>query len=210
MTHSPQLRRRLRPARLAIGAAVLGCAIAPAAAQATPAQVVTCRGSLSKATPTSEDPFLTNYAFHCSADIESYSLVVTRTPGDGTTLDDFNTSPTVDTDVNDKPGPVSTTETADCTATFTPGDGINCFAQSPATPQVVSAYDWLAGDVDFTAPYCPSIAKGAKTVTPGADVQLIVTDSTGAEWGPFALGLNKRCPAVKPAKHKTKGKSRNR
>lgn len=211
MTDRTQPRRRAARTRATLGAAVVAaCALLPAAAQATPAQLVTCRGQLSKATPTSDDPFLTNYAFHCSGDIQSYSIVVTRTAADDGTLDDFNTTPTVDTDVNDAPGPVSTTETADCTATVTPGNGINCFATSSATPAVLSAYDWLEGDFDLTAPYCPSRAtKTAKNVTPGANVELVVTDSTGAEWGPFQLGLTKRCPAVKPvAKKKTKSKKK--
>ncbi len=205
-----QPRRRATRTRAALGVATIAAfALLPAAAQATPTQIVTCRGGLTKAKPTSEDPFLTNYAFHCSGDIQSYSLVVTRTPTDDGTLDDFNTAPTIDTDVSDGPGPVSQTETADCTATVTPGDGISCFAQGPTstTPAVISAYDWAEGNFDLTAPYCPYRAtKKAKTVTPGANVELVVTDSTGAEWGPFQLTLPKSCPAVKPLPKKKSNK----
>jgi hypothetical protein len=193
--------------RMALGAAALTGAVAllPAAAQATPTALVTCRGDLSKATPTAQDPHLLGYKFHCSGDIQSYSIVVNRGLDDFGTIDDFNTAPAV---YNDQLTQISPTETVDCSATTTPGNGINCFALGSATPQVVTAYNWIEGQIDTTDPFCGGLPKGAKataTPEPAADAQLIVTDDTGAEWGPFPLPISPGCPAAAPAK--TKGTS---
>jgi hypothetical protein len=194
--------------RMAVGAAALTSAVAlavavlPTAAQATPTGLVTCRGGLSKATPTAQDPNLLGYQFHCSADIESYSIIVNRGLNDFGTIDDFNVAPNV---YNDQLTEISPTETVDCQATTTPGNAINCFALGSTTPQVVTAYNWTEGQIDTTDPFCGGLPKGAKataTPEPAADAQLIVTDNTGAEWGPFPLPLTPGCKT--PAKAKTK------
>jgi hypothetical protein len=197
--------------RTALGAAALaGCSLLPAAAQATPSALVTCRGSLTKAKPTPDDANLTNYSFHCSGDIQSYTLVVNRTLGDDSTVDDFGTAPTV---YNNALTQVSPTQTVDCAATTTPGNGVNCFAVGSTTPPVISAYNWIQGNIDTTDPFCGGLPKGAKAGTtpePRAVVQLIVTDSTGAEWGPFPLNRSPACPKVKVVKPKPKAKAKHK
>jgi hypothetical protein len=205
--------RRLSAAklRLAFGAVALtGCCLLGGTAQATPTAQVGCRGGLTKGAPTADDPHLTNYSFHCNGDIESYTLVVNRTLTDLSTVDDFNTAPSV---YNNARTQLSPTETVDCSATTTPGDGINCFAQSPATPQTITAYDWIQGYIDTTDPFCGGVPKGAKSGTaaaPQAVVQLIVSDVTGAEWGPFPLSRSPACPKVKPVKAATRSKHRKK
>jgi hypothetical protein len=70
----------------------------------------------------------------------------------------------------------------------------------------------VKGTFSLSDPYCPSIPVGSPPGTdplPQAMVQLVVTDTTGAESGPFRLNLNQTCPVVKPVpkpKPKTGGK----
>lgn len=187
-------------------AALMSCCLLGGTAQATPTAQVGCRGGLTKGAPTANDPHLTNYSFHCNGDIESYTLVVNRTVKDLSTVDDFNTAPGI---YNNALTQLSPTETVDCSATMTPGDGINCFALSPATPQTITAYNWIQGYIDTTDPFCGGVPKGAKSGTapePQAVVQLVVSDVTGAEWGPFPLSLSPACPKLKPVKAATKSK----
>lgn len=201
--------------RTALGAAALTAGLlapavgvlAPSVAHAAPYSVVTCRGWLSKATPTAIDPNWTNYTFHCSADIQSYTIIENRPTNDFGTIDDFNTAPAV---YNDALTQVSPTETAACQATTTPGNGVNCYAVSSANPQVVSAYNWVEGQIDSTDPFCGVNATRKTAAEPAANAQLIVADVTGAQWGPFPLPRTPACPRVKtkaPSKakgHKTK------
>ena len=59
--------------------------------------------------------------------------------------------------------------------------------------------DWAEGTFDTTEPYCANIPPGSKPGTkpdPAAVVELVVSDSTGAEDGPFRLRLTGKCPAV--------------
>ncbi len=111
------------------------------------------------------------------------------------------------------------TESVTCEGT-TPSSGINC---NLGAGGVLSAWNFAEGSVDPTEPYCKYLPKGAKPGTPAvpqAIVQLIVTDNTGAQDGPFDLGLAKRCPKVPnfvPAKKsgkqsggKSKGKDTSR
>ena len=75
------------------------------------------------------------------------------------------------------------------------------------------------GTIDPTGPYCKTLpvhAKpGTKAIPPGL-VQLVVTDNTGAQDGPFVLRLAKACPKVPDAvptpqpKAKTKPNARRR
>jgi hypothetical protein len=205
--------RRLSAAklRLAFGAVALtSCCLLGGTAQATPIAPVGCRGGLTKGAATANDPNLTNYSFNCSGDIESYTLVVNRTPNDLSTFDDFNTAPSV---YNFALTTISPTETVDCQATTTPGDGINCFAQSSANPQTITAYNWIQGYIDTTDPFCGGVPKGAKAGTaaePAAVVQLVVTDTTGAEWGPFPLSRSPACPKLKLAKPAKKTKKKKK
>ena len=192
---------------MALGAIALGgCCVMPVVADATPTAQIGCRTILTRATPTPDDSNLTNYSFHCSRAIQSYTLIVNRTANDFTTVDDFNTAPSV---YNYQQTQINPTETVDCSATTTPGDGINCFAQSASTPATIDAYNWIDGNLDTTDPFCGHPAKGRNAAEPAAVVQLVVTDATGAEWGPFPMRLAPGCPKPYPIKPKPKHKKPN-
>jgi hypothetical protein len=182
----------------------------------TPVSLTTCSGSLSPdSTGTSiGEPYLTDYRFSCNGNITSYTVVANRQSGDIGNIDDFNGSPIVFKADGVTP---SLTESALCSAT-TPSDGINCnFGAGGA----LTASYFAVGSVDLIAPYCKSLPLKAKPGTPAipqAIVQLIVTDATGAQDGPFALSLSSRCPrvrntvpAIKKAKkaHAKKARARN-
>jgi hypothetical protein len=77
-------------------------------------------------------------------------------------------------------------------------------------------YASIAGQFDTSDPFCANLPKGAKPGTkpePGAVAQLVVTDTSGAEAGPFQLPITPACKAVKPVsklkaeKHKRHGKA---
>jgi hypothetical protein len=91
-------------------------------------------------------------------------------------------------------------------------DGIDCWEEdepnpssSPVVDGDVPSGDYVEGDIDLTEPYCAYLPEGAKPGTaavPQAEIELVVTDSTGSEDGPFELDLPKGCakvPAVVPA-----------
>jgi hypothetical protein len=202
-------RARGRWALAAFAVALVGCVLTQSAMAAapTPESATQCGGVLTRAKPTSLDPNLINYAFSCDWGVSSYTLIVNRTPDNGSSIDDFNTNPLVyDTSGN----PLSTTALS-CSGTI-PGDGINCNAGAGG---YVAAPDTAKGSIDTTDPYCPYLPPGAPAGTkpqPGAVVQLIVTDTTGAEDGPFRLRLAGKCPKPKATplpktKTKTKPKS---
>ena len=193
-------RRRLSAAW---GAALAAGALVPATAAATPTGLVNCQGTLAKAKATVDDANLTGYAFSCNGDIQSYSVIVNRQLNDFSTLDDFSPSASVLDATKKIP---SSTQAVSCEG-IVPGNGVNCFAGGSATPAVVSAGQWIEGTFDTTDPFCGKPAKNAKSVAePQALVQLVVTDVTGAQWGPFRLSLKPACPAV----HKTKAKPKKK
>jgi hypothetical protein len=79
-----------------------------------------------------------------------------------------------------------------------PGDGINCNAGAGG---LVAGYAVVHGAVDTSDPFCANLPKNAKPGTkpePAAFAQLVVTDVTGAEDGPFRLWLQPGCKPVKP------------
>ena len=88
----------------------------------------------------------------------------------------------------------------------TPSDGVNCYAQAVGsdgkTPVLgaITAFFTTAASITLDEPYCKFLPKGAKPGTaavPRAIVEYIVTDSTGAEDGPFLLNLKgSKCPNV--------------
>jgi hypothetical protein len=192
----------LVPALVAVAAAAALPAQA-AAATITPSSETTCYGSLSH-DPTgkaSGEPNLLDYNFLCNTNIVAYSVVVTRGAGQAATLDDFNPTPTVEQD-----GTPSATEAPGCSATL-PGDGINC---NIGSGYQIAAFNSVDGSIDPTATYCSYYPKGAKKGSrpvPQDQVELIVSDYTGAEDGPFPLAL-KGCTTPKPPwlKHKKKAK----
>jgi hypothetical protein len=223
------IRGRL-PARLGAPAALIGVALAgtlallaaPAGA-ALPTGNTICTGKL-KDDPSGKsigEPDLLGYAFSCSNDISAYSLVVDRLSGDGQNVDDFNPNPFVvlPTPYPINPaqaGQISTTESVACGGQ-TPSNGINCYAVNASNSLgVVSAGDSVEGSIDPTASYCKYLPQGAKPGTPAvprAIVELIVTDASGAEDGPFELFPSKKCkavPNVVPPKAKKGSKSKTK
>ena len=199
----------------ACGAALALGAVLPAAALATPTGLVNCHGSLARATAPADDANPLSYAFTCDGAIQSYTIVANRRVNDVSTLDDF--SPTVSVLDSTQKVP-NTTQSVSCQAVL-PGNGINCFAvgSSSKTLAIVSAGQYIESGFDTTDPYCgvpeqTVKVKGrrgkARTKTipaePRAVVQLVVTDKTGAEFGPFSLNLKPRCPTLHTGKSKKK------
>ncbi|MGZ4246055.1 MAG: hypothetical protein ACXVSE_17345 [Solirubrobacteraceae bacterium] len=194
----------LARASLTSGALVLAACMLPAASSAaiTPASLTFCKGKVS-ADPGGEaadDPNLLDYRFSCDGGITAYTVLVNQ-QGDaasGGTIDDYNPSPSVFETDGLTPSP---TETITCEGT-TPSGGINCNLTT-AGAQLSDGY-FAQGTIDPIQPYCkhlPTTASG-KTAKPGtpavpqAIVQLVVTDYTGAEDGPFTLGPATACPKV--------------
>ncbi len=185
---------------------------AAGAAPVTPESLTDCNGSLSAdATGTAAgEPNLLDYTFSCDGDISAYTVIVDRQAGDEGNIDDYNSAPSVLDSDGVTP---NAAESITCEGT-TPSDGINCNAGAGG---VLSAGNFSEGSIDPVEPYCKSLPADAKPGTPAipkAIVQLVVTDATGAQDGPFDLDLNKACPKVpnvvptpKPKK-KTKGKGK--
>jgi hypothetical protein len=173
------------------------------AAAPTPESTTDCGGTVSRAKPTLDDPNLLNYKFSCDWGITAYTIIVSRKPGNYTTIDDFASS----VSVFDPDGSADPKEVFGCSGTI-PGDGVNCNAGAGG---FMAAPNVAEGQLDTTDPYCPYVPKGSPAGTkaqPGAVVELVVTDTTGAEDGPFRLYLSGKCPGAhaKPkAKSKTNG-----
>lgn len=191
-------------------------ALVPAVASAappTPVSTTACGGPLTiDPSPTTDDPYLVDYKFHCSEDITAYSVIVTRRVSDfDGTVDDFDSNP----QVFDPAGAPSATTAVSCSGVI-PGNGINCNAGAGG---VVSAWNNVQGSFDLVEPYCKYLPSGAKPGTlaaPQAVVNLIVTNTTGAQNGPVRLALSAACrkvadyvpfrKATKPKPKKTKPK----
>jgi hypothetical protein len=179
---------------MAFALALLGCVLVQSAGAAapTPESSTLCGGTLKRAKPTVDDPNLLNYKFNCNGGITAYTLIVLRKSNDFNTIDDFDTNPLAFDPTGD---PLS--KVALSCAGEIPGDGINCNAGAGGS---LPTPDWAEGTIDTTEPYCANIPPGAKAGTkpdPAAVVELVVSDSTGAEDGPFRLRLAGKCPAVK-------------
>lgn len=194
------LKRRFPAGRLsslcAFGAALLSLipSASAAAATPTPESATYCGGGLTHdpSGASSGEPNLLDYQFQCDTGISAYTVVVLRQPGNTSTIDDFSPTATVlaPDDVT-----VSSSVSFTCAGTI-PGDGINCNAGAGG---VTAPFDFVSGSFDPIDPYCKNIAKGAKPGTlaePQAQVEVVVTDSTGAEDGPFELDLTPACKAV--------------
>jgi hypothetical protein len=176
---------------------LLACAVLPASAGAappTPTSSTSCAGSVSKdpaATPTSDDPNLIDYKFDCDGAISAYTLIANRRLSDFETIDDFSS----DVAVIQTDGNPSATESITCEGSL-PWDSINCNAGPGG---LVSTGFVLEGSFDLTGPYCKNIPAGSRPGTlaePQAMIQLVVTESSGGEDGPFRLNLTSACPVV--------------
>ncbi len=186
----------LRPALLALCSALSLCvlpAVAGAAAP-TPASLTECTGSIAPDSTGAAlgEPYLLDYSFSCDTDISAYTILVNRQAADDFNLDDYNSAPAVLEADGVTP---SATESITCGGS-TPSDGINC---NLGAGGVLTAGYFADGSVDPVDPYCKHLPSGAAPGTPAipqAFVQLIVTDATGAQDGPVALGLRTGCPKV--------------
>jgi hypothetical protein len=179
----------------AVAVALVSCAVpaSSAAAPPTPESTTSCGGFVAKdASPTPDDPNLIDYNFYCDSEITAYTVIADRRPSDFGNIDDFSPTAAV---LDPTTGAPSATESITCEGTV-PSNGINCNL-GPGGQMTV--WDRASGTFDLTAPYCKYIPKGAKPgtlATPSAFVELVVTDATGAQDGPFRLRLNSTCPTV--------------
>jgi hypothetical protein len=212
-----------RAGLLGCGVALAICALpALAGAAVTPTSATDCGGKVA-ADPgavTADEPNLLDYTFSCDGGITAYTILIDQ-QGDaasGGTIDDYNPAPNVFETDGLTPSP---TEAITCEGT-TPSDGINC---NTGTQGVQLSDGFFAeGSVDPIQAYCKHLptnangktAKAGTPAVPQAVVQVVVTDYTGAQDGPFNLGPAKACPKVpnfvpapKP-KPKAKGKGKSK
>jgi hypothetical protein len=180
------------------------------AAAPTPESLTNCSGVL---TPDSSglpigEPNLLDYSFNCDTQISAYTIILDRQAGNSDNIDDYNSAPLVLDGDDSTP---NATESVTCEGT-TPSEGINC---NLGAGGLLGPYNYVDGSIDPVVPYCkflPAHAKPGTPAVPQAIVQLIVTDVTGAQDGPFDLTLKTRCPSVanvvptpKPKKKKKSG-----
>jgi hypothetical protein len=196
-----RLALTLLPALAAIGLpAVAG------AATITPTSGTTCYGSL-KHDPTgasSAEPNLLDYKFLCDTNIVAYTIVINRGAGRPQTIDDFDPNPLV----YQQDGTPSPTQAPGCSGTI-PGNGVNC---NIGTGYQISAFNTVSGSFDPVDAYCehyPINAKPGTRPVPQAQVELIATNFTGGEDGPFPLALKPACPVLKPLKKTKKHKHKS-
>jgi hypothetical protein len=177
---------------------------AGAATTVTPESLTNCGGSLRKA-PTSDEPNTLSYKFHCDGGITAYTLVISRQANDFNTIDDFSPNSLAYTTSGEPDSKVSFT----CSGSI-PGNGINCNTGGSTLPSPEN----VEGTFDTTDPYCGTVPTGSKAKTnktePRALVQLIVSDVTGAEDGPFTLNLSSACKAQHAAKKSVKHRRKHK
>jgi len=169
------------------------------AASVTPTSLTDCVGNVSaNSSGGTDEPNLLNYRFECFGSITAYTVIVQQQGDRGGAIDDYDPAPSVFETDGLTPSP---TESITCEGT-TPSNGINCNLGTQGA-QLTNGF-FAQGSVDPVQAYCkhlPTNANG-KTAKPGtpavpqAVVQLVVTDYTGAEDGPFSLGPAKACPKV--------------
>jgi hypothetical protein len=211
-------RARVRARRCIMRLPILALAVCASAAFASPAMAApqaatTCNGSLTKA-PTADEPNNLNYQFQCTWGVSAYTILANRTPNDFSTIDDFSTV----ANVVDSAGTINPTQSFTCEGSL-PGNGVNCNAGG----KWMDAPQFAEGSFDLTVPFCSHVATADElastaaasrsrnrtskpVIVPQAFVQVIVTDTTGAQDGPFRLPLQGKCPAVKV--HKTSKKTK--
>lgn len=186
---------------LSCGAALVACVLAATASAAvTPTSLTDCGGKVSADAggAAADEPNLLDYRFSCDGGITAYTILIQQQGDRGGSIDDYDPAPSVFETDGVTPSP---TESITCEGT-TPSDGINCNLGTQGA-QLSDGF-FAQGSVDPIQAYCkhlPTDAHG-KTAKPGtaavpqAVVQLVVTDYTGAEDGPFNLGPAKACPKV--------------
>ncbi len=185
---------------MCVGAGACAVPATSSAATITPASFTSCSGSLkpdSGAKKASETGLL-DYSFTCNGGIVAYTIIAYQSGDGGSAIQDFAPSPLILETDNRTPSP---TETVTCEGAQ-PSNGINCNTGTYLS-EITGGY-YTDGSIQLGQTYCkhlPTPAKG-KTLRPGtpaiatARVQLIVTDWSGAQDGPFALRESKACPSV--------------
>jgi hypothetical protein len=156
----------------------------------------------------SGQPNLLDYSITCDTDISAYTVFVVRSQDAGNNIQQYASNPSVVyPSTYPTPGLAGTVsgEGIDCEG-VSPSDGVNCYAQAIGsdgkTPVLGAITAWFTtqGSIALDEPYCKYLPKGAKPGTaavPSAIVEYVVTDSTGAEDGPFVLNLKgSKCPKV--------------
>jgi hypothetical protein len=219
-----------RVALLSCSVALVACVSAATAGAATdtPTSLTDCGGKIAanSSGAATDEPNLLTYRFTCDGGITAYTILIQQQGDRGGSIDDYDPAPSVFETDGLTPSP---TESVTCEGT-TPSNGINCNTGTQGV-QLTNEFA-VQGSVDPIQAYCkhlPTNANG-KTAKPGtasvpqAVVQLVVTDYTGAEDGPFNLGPAKACPKVpnvvptpkpkaktktKPQKKKTSVKKHN-
>jgi hypothetical protein len=184
-------------AALVVAAAVAVVPVSPAAAAGVQTQ---CGGSLSRA-PTSIEPNLLNYQFNCDWGITAYTVIIDRQPWNFGTIDDFSPNALV----FDASGNALSTVSFNCSGDI-PGDGVSCNTGGGTTYS--PAPDTIQGQFDPVDPYCATVPPGSPKNAkpePQAVVELVITDTNGAENGPFRLNLSPACPPPPKPKPKHKG-----
>lgn len=176
------------------------------AATVTPESTANCYGSLTPAPDTAlDEPNSLNYKFSCDSRTTAYTIFVDRGDGSSDTIDDFNTAP----EVFLPDGVTPNAKVAWTCEGSLPSSGFNCNTGGGTT--YMGAWNLAEGSFDPTEPYCKSLPAGAKPGTgaiPQALVQLVVTDSTGAQDGPFTLGYTAKCKTVPNTVPKPKAKKK--
>jgi hypothetical protein len=201
--HTTLVRRLLASGSIVLTFGAIA-AQADAATPPPPESTANCYGSLTP-TPTADEPNTLDYRFHCDTRITAYTVLINR-GSQSATIDDF--SPTASVFQPDGVTPDSTTSWT-CEG-YQPSLSTNCNTGSQTTH--MNAWSWADGTIDTIDPYCKNLPAGAKPGTPAeprALVQLVVTDTSGAEDGPFRLYYSGKCPSVPdrvpfPAKKKHK------
>jgi hypothetical protein len=196
-------RGALRRAALTTICVAAGACVVPAvsgAATITPASFTNCSGSLKpdSGAKKASEPNLLDYSFTCNSGIVAYTILAYQAGDDNAAIQDYAPAPLVYETDGLTPSP---TETITCEGAQ-PSNGINCNTGTYLS-EITGGY-FVDGTIDLGQTYCkhlPTPAKG-KTLRAGtpaiptARVQLIVTDWSGAQDGPFLLREAKACPTV--------------
>jgi len=196
-------RGTLRRAALMTVCVGAGACVVPAmsdAAAPTPASFTNCSGSLKpdSGAKQAKEPNLLDYSFTCNGGIVAYTVIAYQAGDDNAAIQDYAPAPLVYETDGRTPSP---TETVTCEGAQ-PSNGINCNTGTYLS-EITGGY-YVDGTIDLGQAYCkhlptPAKGKSLRAGTPAiqtARVQLIVTDWSGAQDGPFALRPAKACPAV--------------
>jgi hypothetical protein len=170
-----------------------------------PIAVTGCNAYLTPATPTLLDSNYLNYNFQCDGTVTAYTVIINRQHQYDNEVDDFSQNSSVT-----QPGSTTSLNVAFTCSGEIPGAGVNCFAGAgAAAPQ----WTWIQGQLDTTTPFCPTLPKHAKPgtkPTPEAQAEIVVTDGTGAQTGPYYAPIGPACKKLKPVpKPKPKPKAKH-